>query len=42
MVRLLHLVAYKLRALNAVLVGLQARVADAGDMTRARRSRNFC
>jgi error-prone DNA polymerase len=37
-----HLVAYKLHDLGAVLSSLQDRGADAGDLSWARRSRNFC
>jgi error-prone DNA polymerase len=37
-----HLVAYKLHDLGEVLSSLQDRGADAGDMSWARRSRNFC
>ncbi len=37
-----HLVAYKLHDLGAVLSHLQDRGADAGDLSWARRSRNFC
>ena len=37
-----HLVAYKLHDLGDVLSTLQDRGADAGDMSWARRSRNFC
>jgi error-prone DNA polymerase len=37
-----HLVAYKLFDLGAVLSTLQDRSPDAGDLSWARRSRNFC
>lgn len=37
-----HLVAYKLHDLGDILSGLQDRGADAGDLSWARRSRNFC
>ncbi|MDG2528172.1 error-prone DNA polymerase [Caulobacter endophyticus] len=37
-----HLVAYKLHDLGAVLSSLQDRGVDAGDLSWARRSRNFC
>ncbi len=37
-----HLVAYKLHDLGPVLATLQDRGADAGDLSWARRSRNFC
>ncbi len=37
-----HLVAYKLHDLGAALSSLQDRGADAGDLSWARRSRNFC
>ncbi|WP_343699658.1 OB-fold nucleic acid binding domain-containing protein [Caulobacter sp.] len=37
-----HLVAYKLHDLGAVLSSLQDRGADAGDLSWAKRSRNFC
>lgn len=37
-----HLVAYKLHDLGELLATLQERGADAGDLSWARRSRNFC
>jgi len=37
-----HLVAYRLHDLGAVLSKLQDRGTDAGDLSWARRSRNFC
>jgi error-prone DNA polymerase len=37
-----HLVAYKLHDLSGLMATLQDRGADAGDLSWARRSRNFC
>ncbi|WP_299005317.1 error-prone DNA polymerase [uncultured Caulobacter sp.] len=37
-----HLVAYKLHDLGDILSGLQDRGVDGGDLSWARRSRNFC
>ena len=37
-----HLVAYKLHDLSSILTRLQDRAADGGDLSWARRSRNFC
>jgi error-prone DNA polymerase len=37
-----HLVAYQLHDLSGVLAKLQSKSGDAGDLSWARRSRNFC